>query len=340
MTCFTPPGDHRILPVSLQGRIRWARGDAHRVLELAGHVRAAVGVRSPGITGRHWQGLAELGALDLGAAGVLESHLRALGILEQARGFNPVVFVPDSSTWGCFTGDDTSPNAPLLQADRGQDGNWTLTGCLPDCRPAPGLSHALVGACTSATGRTLFAVGLDQPGVHGAGRLRFDGAAALEVGPENWCRSRPGAAVDGLGPSVLQWGAAAALAQQLHLALADGTVRAAQADVGALKNLGRCDTALFAAGAVLARFARQIDGDDGDDGSGPDLPEALRVRSIVRDACETTLACVRSARESARDDCPSAVELRRQLSRHGPDRDLIAVGAGALDGMPTVWTHR
>lgn len=360
MTSFTPPDDRRVLPVSLQSRIRWAQGSAGRALELASFVRAAVGLQTPGTTRRLWQGLAELGNLDLTVARALEPHLDALSILEQARGFNPVVFVPENSTWGVFAaeGGDT----PLC-AERGPSGDWRLTGRKPWCSLAGSLSHALVSAWTSEKGRTLFAVRLAEDGVQVTGTpwvsrglqdvdtvsLDFDDVHALDVGPEDWYLSRPGFAAGAVGVAAVWWGGATTLAQHLHVALSERAAGGSGSSGGngpdqiSLWNLGRCDSALFAAGAVLDQLARRID--DVPHTAGPDWPEALRVRGIVHDACETTLSCVLhtlgpGALTGDEQYARRIADLQVYLRQHKPGKDLVTVGAGALDGMPTVWGHR
>lgn len=143
MTFFTPPGGHGVLSPSLQAGVRDAQGDAARALELAPAIRSTLGLQHPGNILHQWQGLAELGALDLTVARAVEPHLDALSILNEARAFNPVVFAPEDSTWGVFAaeGGDT----PLC-ATRDADGRWTLTGVKPWCSLAATLSHALVSA--------------------------------------------------------------------------------------------------------------------------------------------------------------------------------------------------
>lgn len=183
--------------------------------------------------------------------------------------------------------------------------------------------------------------------------LEFDGVSALDVGPEDWYLSRPGFAAGGIGVAAVWWGAATALAQYLHIALADraassaansgaGAGQAGQSDQISLLQLGRCDTSLFAAGAVLEHFAERIDRQGF---RGPEWAEALRARSIVHDSCETVLTCVLhtlGARPSTNDEsfARRVADLQTYLLQHKPERDLAAVGAAALEGIPTVWTGR
>lgn len=360
MTRFTPYGEHHVLPVSLQSKIRWARGDARKALDLAPAIRTSLGLQTPGNARRLWQGLAELGALDLTVARAVEPHLDALGILDQGREFNPVTFVPERSTWGVFAAE--GGDAPL-HAERAPEGGWRLTGRKPWCSLAGSLSHALVSAWTSETGRTLFAVRLDEDGVTVSDTpwvsrglhdvetvtLDFDTVHAHDVGPEDWYLTRPGFALGGVGVAAVWWGAATALAQALHMDLshraetADPDAPGTGVDQISLWQLGRCDSVLSAAGAVLDQTARHADREDDD--RGPEWAEVLRVRGIVHDACETTLTSVLHALGPApltgdEDHARRIADLQVYLRQHKPQKDLATVGSRALDGLPTVWGGR
>ncbi|MEY8566311.1 acyl-CoA dehydrogenase family protein [Corynebacteriaceae bacterium 7-707] len=362
MTSFTPYDCHDVLPVSLQSAVRWSRGDARKSLELAPDVRNTLGLQTPGNARRLWRGLAELGCLDLTVARVVEPHLDALSILEQARDFNPVVFVPDRSTWGVFAAEGA---CPPLRAERDADGGWRLTGRKPWCSLAGYLSHALVSAWTSERGRTLFAVRLtgDNVSVSGAPwvsrglrevetvTLDFDAVPAHDVGPEDWYLSRPGFALGAVGVAAVWWGGASALVQQLHMHLAQRADSKADSkadspaavDQISLWHLGRCDAALVAAGAVLEQLAGRVDG-DGHAGD-PEWAEALRARAVVHDACETVLTSVTHALGPApltgdEDFARRVADLQVYLRQHKPEKDLATVGSRALDGLPTVWGGR
>lgn len=352
MTSFTPSGAGHVLPTALRSRILRAGDDAGRALALADDVHRAVGPPSPGNTRRMWRGLAELGALNLTAARCLASHLEALAILQQAREFDLVVFAPAGSTWGVFTDD----SAAQVHAERTSAGGWLLTGGVSGYTAAGSLSHVLVSARTEGAAHSLFSVRLHDDGVavdaRDGGSVEFLRAHAHVVGTQAWCTSRPGHALSAAGEAAMWWGAACGLAQHLHLRLAQPAPRATDGTDGTdgtgLWHLGRCDAALFAAGAVLERLAVVVDREGAT--ASPEWAESLRVRGIVHDACETTLSCVlRSlstldapdAPGGGVDTCTRQVrDLRDVLRAHRPREDFATVGASALQGLPTVWGGR
>ncbi|GAA2102744.1 acyl-CoA dehydrogenase [Brevibacterium salitolerans] len=354
-------------PFEFAEEIRAAAGDPERALRLAPRLARALGVaadasawgaqgeaspeRSKGSTGggsirRLWEGLAALGALDLTVARTLEPHLDALTILAQARAAGHDVHVPEDATWGVFAAEGPGTR---LSASADADGNWHLDGDKPWCSLADTVSHALITAWTSAHGRRLFVVRLDDPGVTvGAGNwvarglsavrtvpLSLRHVPALPVGPEDWYLRRPGFALGGVGVAAVWWGGASALAGTLLRALGER-----EPDQIALHHLGACDAALHAAGAALAGAAHEADA------SGDcSWPAALRVRSIVHDACETVLTAVAHTlgpgpltqdEEHAR----RVADLQVYLRQHKPERDLAAVGEGLLQGLPAVWSDR
>lgn len=348
MTSFTPSGAGRVLPTALRSRILRAGDDAGRALALADDVRRAVGLQSPGNTRRMWRGLAELGALNLTAARCLGPHLEALAILQQAREFDLVVFAPAGSTWGVFTDD----SAARVHAERTPTGGWLLTGEVSGSAAVGSLSHALVSARTDRAAHSLFSVRLHDDGVtvdaRDGGSVRFLRAHAHVVGAQDWYTSRPGHALAAAGEAAMWWGAACGLAQKLHLRLARPTPDAMNAvNRTDLWDLGRCDTALFAGGAVLERLAGVVDREGAT--RAPEWAEALRVRGIVHDACETTLSCVLRSLDAAPESGPDGDDdartrqvrnLREALRTHRPREDLVTVGASALQGLPTVWGGR
>ena len=136
-----------------------------------GHVPALLGLArelghtlprpQQGNTLQLWESLATLGAADLTAARVIEPHLDALAILDQA---GQAGVAPKDSTWGVFAAQ--GPGRQLL-ATPVQEG-WRLDGDKPWCSLADDLSHALLTARTDA-GMQLFAIDLRHPGVTTAG---------------------------------------------------------------------------------------------------------------------------------------------------------------------------
>lgn len=185
-------------------------GAGERVSEFHGDVSAAlawaaeIGRLAPkpggGRTRQLWELLASTAAADVGVARILEPHLDALAILDQAP--QPVgldaIGVDARSTWGVYAAE--GPGAPLV-AGRGGGGHnggghsggghsgvghsgvghsggsefgvgvgggWLLDGVKPWCSLARDVSHALVTASTGDGMRRLFAVKLCQPGVDAA----------------------------------------------------------------------------------------------------------------------------------------------------------------------------
>lgn len=249
-----------------------------------------------------WDLLAATAAVDVSAARMLEPHLDALSILDQAHDdlgdehraadLEPVR-AGAGSTWGVFAAEATGVR---LEAHPGLRG-WALQGTKPWCSLAAHLTHALVTASLEDGRRALFAVDLRGPGVHPhAGPwiargmpdvistpVDFDGAIAVPVGGPEWYLTRPGFAWGGMSVAACWWGGAAGVAVPLRAA-----ARSERADQVALVHLGRADAALWAARAVLAEAASLIDAEDSSALGGRLLAE--RVRGVVADAANAVLA--------------------------------------------------
>ncbi len=290
-----------------------------------------------------WSFLASVAARDVGAARILEPHLDALDILDQAGrdGYDldlASIQADSGSTWGVFAAEGAG-----MRLEAWEDGSgWLLTGTKPWCSLAQHLSHALITAWVGDE-RRLFAVALQTPEVtphegpwHAKGLpqvvsapVDFAAAPALPVGESGWYLRRPGFAAGGIGVAACWWGGA--------LPLRDALVDAARrdgADQLSRVHLGRVDAALWAARLALRSAAREMNG----------LPQAshpatlaARVRAIVADVVETTLA------ESARALGPlplvadeaharRVADLEIYLRQHHGERDLARIGADVAEG--------
>lgn len=202
-----------------------------------------------------WQLLAGTAFLDVGAARILEPHLDALAILDEA-GVEP----EEAATWGVFAAEGAGTR---LTAEADVAG-WTLQGTKPWCSLAGALSHALVTAWVDDEHRRLFAVPLrDETVTPHAGPwyarglsqvisapVDFAGTPAEPVGDVGWYLRRPGFAHGGVGVAAAWWGGAMGLLPALHAAASSE-----RADQVAQLHLGDADAALWAARAVLAETA-------------------------------------------------------------------------------------
>ncbi|KAA9083802.1 acyl-CoA dehydrogenase [Microbacterium radiodurans] len=301
-----------------------------------------------------WSLLASVAARDVGAARILEPHLDALDILDQARRDGLDVDLarlgagPESS-WGVFAAEGSGMR---LDAHEGPDG-WLLSGTKPWCSLAQHLTHALITAWVGDE-RRLFAVALSGAEVvprsgpwHARGLSQvvsapvdFASAGAVPVGAPGWYLHRPGFARGGVGVAACWWGGAV----PLRAALLDAASRP-NADQLSRVHLGRVDTALWTAHLALRSAAEAMDtvaratvAGDGASGRHAD-PATLagRVRSVVADAVETTLA------ETARALGPlplvadesharRVADLQIYVRQHHGERDLARIGAAVREG--------
>ncbi|MFS0732590.1 acyl-CoA dehydrogenase [Microbacterium sp. 1P10UB] len=239
-----------------------------------------------------WETLAVIASRNVAAARIIEPHVDALRILDEAArdGVAEIVDVPDAATWGVFAAEGSDVR---LTARRDGD-RWRLNGTKPWCSLAGRLTHALVTAWVDDDRRGLFAVSLGDGGVHAhegpwhshgfpdivSAPVDFTDVPAAAVGDAGWYLARPGFARGGMGVAACWWGGASALLGPLRSAAA-----ADRADQLALVHLGRADAALWAARAALAEAADLVD-------AGRDIDERLlaaRVRSVVSEAAQRAL---------------------------------------------------
>lgn len=294
-----------------------------------------------------WSFLAAVAERDVAAARILEPHLDALDILDQAQraAVGPdleAIGAGPGSSWGVFAAEGAG-----VRLDARDDGSgWLLTGTKPWCSLAQHLTHALVTAWVGDE-RRLFAVALRGPAVsphdgpwHARGLRQvvsapvdFASAPAVPVGEPGWYLRRPGFAAGGVGVAACWWGGALPLrAALLAAAQRDG------ADQLSRLHLGRVDTALWAARLALRSAPDQMDAAPAASDRAPDPGIlAARVRAIVAGAVETTLT------ESARalgplplvaDDAHArrVADLGIYLRQHHGERDLARIGADLGQG--------
>ena len=311
------------------------------MLALAAHCGTIAPLYGAGNTLQRWDLLSTIAAEDVAAARVVEAHLDALAILDEAAATTTfdrsqllALGVGDASTWGVFAAEASGVR---LQAEP-VPGGWELSGVKPWCSLAGRLSHALITAHTPAGGRRLFAVALQDGTVRPTDQqwvarglqqvpstsIELSHTPAVPVGADSWYLSRPGFAWGGAGVAACWFGGAVGLARHL---LALGAAK--PADQLADLHLGAVDLALTGARAVLHRAARQIDDRlaEGDDGA----LMALRVRAVVAAAAEEVLE--RSAH--ALGPAPLALDerharrvadLQMYVRQHHAERDVAALG--------------
>lgn len=304
-------------------------GDVEGSLELARPLEGTA--RAVGSdTWRAFSALATLGSVDLTTARVVEPHLDAAAILDQAG----APFAA-GTTWGVFA---ASPPGTDLEATPTGDGTWRLSGGKPWCSLADRVSNALVTAGVGDGPPGLFAVALGEKGVSvDPGRwaprglravttstVTFRDVPATPVGAPGWYLERPGFAWGGIGVAAVWFGGAAAVAGALWDA-----ARSRTPDQLALVHLGSCDAALHASLQTLRDAAAAIDAGRAGGHAGRVL--AARVRAQVARCAEEVLVTVGhalgpgplalDAQHAAR-----VADLTLYLRQHHAERDLAALG--------------
>ncbi|WP_426564953.1 acyl-CoA dehydrogenase family protein [Angustibacter sp. McL0619] len=314
--------------------------DVEHALRLSAKLSALAPLPASGRTTQRWQLLVDLAARDLTVARVAEAHLDAVAILAEAAQQCQGALVPGpQDTWGVFAAE--GPGVRLDAA--AQSGHWVLDGTKPWCSLAGRLSHALVTAHVE-DGRRLFAVRLDDPGVHvepGAwharglvdvpsGPVHFERVPATPVGETGWYLRRPGFGHGGIGVAACWLGGALAVAAVVREA-ADRR----PPDQLASWHLGSLDLALHTARLALRHAAGVVDGGAAQGAAGDLL--ALRTRSVVAQSAELVLERTGHATGPApltRDEnhARRVADLTVYLRQHHAERDVAALGAALLAG--------
>ena len=330
--------DHEVLE-DVWTRASNAAGHVPAALELARDLGPALPTPAQGRTTHLWSALATLGAADLTVARVLEPHLDALAILEQAG------MRAEPGVWGVFAAE--GPGTGLRASPDGTA--YELNGRKHWCSLGGVLDHALVSAWVGEE-RQLFAVSLQQDGVTpesgtwvarglaavDSGPLDFTGATAREVGVPGWYLDRAGFAWGGMGVAAIWFGGAVGVARRL---MRNSGTRSP--DQVALMHLGAVDANLHAARCVLERAARDLDAGILTGAVG--ARAALRVRQVVATVCEEVLRRAGHAMgpgplATDEDHARRVVDLELYLRQWHAERDQAALGqeltATAALGQP------
>ncbi|MFJ4159934.1 acyl-CoA dehydrogenase [Microbacterium testaceum] len=306
--------------------------------DIAATLAWAGGVRLPSKLAARWELLASVAARDVVAARVLEPHLDALSILDEAASAGLEIAVDPDATWGVFAAEGAG-----LRLEARSDGvTWTLHGTKPWCLLAAHLSYALVTAWVDDDHRQLFALDLRDPAVtarpgpwHARGLAQVvsapidvDGAFAVPVGEPGWYLRRPGFAHGGVGVSACWWGGAVPLREAVRDA-----ARSERADQLAAMHLGRADVALWAARAALVETAGIFAAGDP---AGQGL-RAARARTVVADTVETVIASAAHALGPLPLTADEAharrvADLQVYVRQHHAERDLARIGADVATG--------
>ena len=316
------------------------RGAVGPALEWARDVGRWAPAPGTGVTRQLWRFFADVAAVDVAAARVMEPHLDALAILQQVPETVDLAAIgaDDESTWGVFAAE--GPGVQLVAREQG--GRWLLDGTKPWCSLAGSLSHALVTARVGES-RRLFAVALRAQGVRAdagpwtprglrqivSAPVHFDGVPAVPVGEPGWYLERPGFFWGGIGVAACWLGGAAGVARALTEA-----AHRREPDQLALAHLGAVDAALAAGRAVIDAAAADVDDPRAADVSWPVL--MLRARNTVADVSEQVLEHVAHAlgpAPLALDDAHAArvADLQLYLRQHHAERDDAALGRALLE---------
>ncbi|MCY4726445.1 acyl-CoA dehydrogenase family protein [Nocardioides sp. STR2] len=313
-------------------------GDVRGALELA----RAAGTRLPhpggGVTAYLWSALASVAAADLTVARVLEPHLDAHAILEQAGE------EAGDGAWGVFAAE--GPGEPLRATRHGEA--YVLDGRKHWCSLGGELDGALVSAWVGRE-RQLFAVDLHHPGVKAvagtwvarglaavdSGPLDLDEVPATAVGAPGWYLERPGFAWGAIGVAAVWFGGAVGLARRM--VAASGT---REPDQVALMHLGAVDARLHAARAVLQQAATALDA--GELAGPAGWRAALRAREVVAGACEDVLR--RAAHglgpgplATDEEHARRVADLELYLRQWHAERDQASLGRLLLDDPGSGW---
>jgi len=234
-----------------------------------------------GATAERFDGLSEVGAVDLSLARLVEGHVDALAILAEA-GRSPA-----DGAWGVWAAD---PPAHRVTARRAS-GGWTLEGTKRYCSGSTALAHALVTAIDEDEQVRLFHVELDGAGIEPVKgtwpAVGMAGSDSLDtvfhavfvpdpyvVGGPHWYRRRAGFWHGSVGVAACWFGGALGAARLL------AGLAASSSDEHRLAHLGAAVARCAGMRAALHQAAAAIDADPLDvDGRG--RSRALTVRHLV-----------------------------------------------------------
>ena len=298
-----------------------------------------------GRTAELWSALATLGSVDLTVARVVEPHLDALAILDEAH--VDLETIAGDATWGVYAAEGPGPRLTAVE----MGSRWVLDGRKPWCSLANRLSHALVTAWVDESTRGLFALDLGELGVraesaegewvsHGLPQvtscaIEVTRVRARPVGAPGWYLERPGFAWGGVGVAAVWYGAAVALARRVG-----GHVGQRSADQVAQLHVGQLDLALSTAREALAAAARVADAVDGP----PAGLVAARTRSVVAESVEAVIRVADHAMgpgplATDAEHAQRVSDLRLYVRQHHAERDVAALGRQVLSegGSGVLW---
>ncbi|GAA1344828.1 acyl-CoA dehydrogenase family protein [Arthrobacter roseus] len=319
------------------------RADITALLELARKLGHRLPFPQHGNVVQLWQALATLGAADLTAARIIEPHLDALAILDQA---DQNELWPEDSTWGVFAAH--GPGEQLTATPQG--GGWRLNGPKPWCSLAEDLSHALVSAWTE-DGMQLFAIDLHHPGVSTSGRpwtalglpevpsrgLVLIDVPAVVVGGPGWYIQRPGFAWGGVGIAAIWHGASTSLARRFHR-----HCLSREPDQIALWHLGSVDQALWSSRTAIQAAAAAADSaTEGTPSAEAPALMAARVRATVVAASESVLSLTSHGMGPEPlafepEHAQRVADLQLYLRQDHAERSLAVHGKAVLDAASAV----
>lgn len=309
-------------------------------------VSAGAAVSEQWSLAEQWTFLAAVAFRDVAAARMLEPHLDALTILEQARRSGCEVDLASigagsESSWGVFAAEGAGVRLEAQMVGS----RWHLSGTKPWCSLAQQVTHALVTAWVGDE-RRLFAVEMQRPEVaprsgpwHARGLdqivsapVDFADAPAVPVGEPGWYLRRPGFAAGGIGVTACWWGGVL----PLRSALLDAARRPG-ADQLSRVHLGNADMALWGARLALRTAAKEMDGS-----AALRYPGTLagRARAIVASAVESTLADTARALGplplvADEGHARRVADLQIYLRQHHGERDVARIGADIAEGRGT-----
>ncbi|MGA8847094.1 MAG: acyl-CoA dehydrogenase [Nocardioides sp.] len=312
--------------------------DVVALVDWAEKIGPLVPAPGQGRTLTRWTAMATIAARDLVAARVLEPHLDARAILEEARDLREPHADSTGGSWGVWAAE--GPGARLNATPNGS--GWLLDGTKPWCSLAGHVTQGLVTAWVDDHRRGLFAVDTHHPGfvvddstwtpvgLHevATATVTMRSVAARQVGGPGWYLERPGFAWGGLGVAAVWYGGAVAVARRLVTA---ATHR--PPDDVALLHLGSVHARLTAARVALTAAAADVDAGRAEGRDGALL--AAQVRHVVAEAAEETLT--RTARglgpgplSQEPEHAQRVHDLGLYLRQHHAERDTVALGRMVL----------
>jgi alkylation response protein AidB-like acyl-CoA dehydrogenase len=305
---------------------------------------AAVPLPGQGRTRQRFGLLADVAAIDLSRARLVEGHLDALAILAEAGATS------QPGCYGVWAAERPGGAVRAEPAGIGQGGRWRLSGVKPYASGAGHLDRALVTAM-AGDGPRLFDVDLHRGGsttVSGtwpavgmagslSGSVRFDDVVvehAEAVGPPGFYTARPGFWAGSAGVAACWYGGARGIVAALRDTFRHARDHGVEPPLHQLAHLGAAVVRDRAMAGALGATAAAIDADP-QDRSGRGRARALTLRHLVYEGCLEVLdRAARAGRTSLLTGDPSVArrfaDLPVYLSQHHPDDDLAVLGLDAL----------